>query len=225
MAKNWRLVVSLSGLLVLAICAGVYLALILTADSDLRGIRNWLAFIPYAAAAVACGGAIGISMSYPLRRIVGRKNPAGSCQRCGYDLRASPTGCPECGDQSACLPAAFDNRHSRDSVFSGALGCPTGQSQVCADSSFRMKDLPWIRPVFIIVVLTLGYYFIVRGDYIPPEEVFGLTEEAVREQFGEPFWIQNDDGRGQADWVLYDGWRTTSLSFQNGVVVEIRHVR
>jgi len=50
---------------------------------------------------------LGIAMLYPItHRIKPSKRPAGVCTRCGYDLRASPIRCPECGGPTpaAALP-------------------------------------------------------------------------------------------------------------------------
>ena len=56
---------------------------------------------PLAFAAVAALPALAV------RRWLARRDAhPGLCPRCGYDLRATPERCPECGGTTACLPAA-----------------------------------------------------------------------------------------------------------------------
>ena len=52
----------------------------------------WLA----AAAANVAAGVLGIWLVFRADRRE-KRHAHGLCVRCGYDLRATPTGCPECG--------------------------------------------------------------------------------------------------------------------------------
>jgi hypothetical protein len=51
---------------------------------------HWMLALPFVFISVAISGIIG---KYRRRRWL----RLGSCLNCGYDLRASPSGCPECG--------------------------------------------------------------------------------------------------------------------------------
>jgi hypothetical protein len=55
------------------------------------GERTRLLFVPYWIPIAA------VAVVFVLTLAVRRRPPAGHCQRCGYDLRASPDRCPECG--------------------------------------------------------------------------------------------------------------------------------
>lgn len=68
------------------------------------GTESWLCVvtplwpITTLAAVVSAGGWVPLIAHYSLRR---RRVRAGLCPRCGYDLRATPFCCPECGKLGA----------------------------------------------------------------------------------------------------------------------------
>jgi hypothetical protein len=51
--------------------------------------------LPYSVAAVGCGVLPGAW--FGSRIVRRRRRPPHACRRCGYDLRATPDRCPECG--------------------------------------------------------------------------------------------------------------------------------
>ena len=74
--------------------------------SATEGIGPWLrVVVPFWLPAALCAvlPALRLMRSYVLRR---RIRSAGECPFCGYDLRATPDRCPECGTIAAAPPAA-----------------------------------------------------------------------------------------------------------------------
>jgi hypothetical protein len=74
------------------------------ADVRERGIvlPGWLAAVFFALLP-----AIRLASIIRRRRRIGE----GHCKRCGYDLRATPERCPECGAAAPAKPAARKNSH------------------------------------------------------------------------------------------------------------------
>ena len=61
-------------------------------DPEIKSVEGEL---PYWCPLLASG--LPLAVAYGLRRRRMRRRGAGCCLRCGYDLRASPDRCPECG--------------------------------------------------------------------------------------------------------------------------------
>ena len=65
------------------------------------GYEGFRATVPF------WGFLVGLScVAYSLRGARSRGGKRGHCATCGYDLRATPARCPECGSRSAATPAA-----------------------------------------------------------------------------------------------------------------------
>jgi hypothetical protein len=62
------------------------------------GSSGWVAFVPCWFAVLATGSVPTFSLIVRRRRAARRRVLAGLCPSCGYDLRATPERCPECGE-------------------------------------------------------------------------------------------------------------------------------
>ena len=61
--------------------------------------RQWLVLVPHWMATLVFGVMPGWRLTR--RLLVGKTYPPGHCRRCGYDMRATPERCPECGAEPA----------------------------------------------------------------------------------------------------------------------------
>ena len=68
------------------------------AEGTWPGGRTWLLAVPLWAPALVL--ALPFVAGWWRNRHERWQEPAGCCGRCGYDLRATPTQCPECGTQA-----------------------------------------------------------------------------------------------------------------------------
>lgn len=83
------------------------------------------------------------------------------------------------------------------------------------------------RGILIAIVIAAGlaiaFRYLLLGTYIEIEDVAGLSEAEIREQFGDPDWIVDSTEDGQFHWVYHHGLRGSSLEFEDGVVVGVHH--
>jgi hypothetical protein len=61
---------------------------------------TWLAVVPYWFFAAAMAALALLGLRHTRRRMRRLRLAAGLCPSCGYDLRATPARCPECGAQA-----------------------------------------------------------------------------------------------------------------------------
>jgi hypothetical protein len=73
--------------------------LVLPGPPDRIWSERWLAYIPFWEIAALAAILPVLWMTTPLRRR--HRNQSGLCPVCGYDLRATPGRCPECGEEAA----------------------------------------------------------------------------------------------------------------------------
>ena len=78
--------------------------------ADPRQARQFYLFVPYWFPMAAAALLPALWTASSIRRRLRARRDAGAkpCPRCGYDLRATPDRCPECGTPASASPAAPD---------------------------------------------------------------------------------------------------------------------
>jgi hypothetical protein len=80
--------------------------------SDNRRVR-----LPHWLLALICGALPFTFLTLSTCRAVRRRAAAGECPKCGYDLRATPERCPECGDVAGRIAGCICHDTPRPSGF------------------------------------------------------------------------------------------------------------
>jgi hypothetical protein len=79
---------------------------LMTQGNPAAGLETWMLYAPWWFLLVATGGLpLWVGAKALVRAVkVGSGSRDGLCRTCGYDLRATPSRCPECGDRKSGRP-------------------------------------------------------------------------------------------------------------------------
>lgn len=109
---QWWRNITLWGIFVLTFIVGL---LVVGENSRIIdfGVAIMLIIVAFWIGVVVTIGSIALPVVYRNQRSTDRDRRAGLCPDCGYDLRATPNRCPECGKE-ICTPQAIDRERCKD---------------------------------------------------------------------------------------------------------------